>query len=181
MNDLHQMKFTKNNGIIASTLCMIVILSACGFEPVYKNAANHSIHKNELNSELNQISIDTIPGRVGHQLRKNLVYKFGSNSNLLNQKYNLVINLDSDKSPLLIQDDEKVSRYNLSLIASFMLADSNSKTIYEGHARSVGSFNVVTSEFATLMAERDAEDRAASELSAEINGLLIDYFARKIQ
>ena len=31
------------------------------------------------------------------------------------------------------------------------------------------------------MAERDAEDRAASELSAEINGLLIDYFARKIQ
>ena len=39
----------------------------------------------------------------------------------------------------------------------------------------------VTSEFATLMAERDAEDRAASELSAEINGLLIDYFARKIQ
>ena len=164
--------------LIVVPICFLMVISSCGFEPVYKtNPSSNS--EASLKVLLGQINIPIISGRIGHKLRNYLIHDLGSNSGIKNHQYNLLIKIETDKSPLLIQDDDKVSRYNLNLIATFVLIDTHKKsTIYEAHARSVGSFNVVSSEFATLMAEKDAENRAARELSAEINSLLIAFFSR---
>ena len=49
-------------------------------------------------------------------------------------------------------------------------------TVYKGSAYSVGSFNVVDSEFATVAAEKNAADRVAQAVGEEIFDLLVIYF-----
>jgi len=52
------------------------------------------------------------------------------------------------------------------------------KILYETSLRATSAFNVVDSEFATLSAERDAEERAARDLSGEVVTRLALYFQR---
>lgn len=53
-------------------------------------------------------------------------------------------------------------------------------TVHEGQSRSIASYNVVDSQFATLSAQRDAEERAAVELSEDIKLRLAIFFDRQL-
>jgi len=93
--------------------------------------------------------------------------------------YSLQVEIASSKAPLAIQLDSTVTRFNLRIDATFTLTDTRTgRALYRDRARSIGSFNAVRSDFATLTAEQDTERRGARELSDEILTLLSVYFAR---
>ena len=169
------------------TLIILMIASisfglvSCGFQPVYKNPGlNKNDNSSTLSSNLKKISIKFIEGRLGYKLQESLSESLGLRFNNSSSQYLISISTETSKSALLIQDDDKVSRYNLYLRASFVLNDvDKTSEIYRGNARSVASFNVVDSQFATIIAEQDAENRAVREVSAQIHSLLISYFSRK--
>ena len=50
--------------------------------------------------------------------------------------------------------------------------------MFKGNSVSVGSYNVVDSEFATISAEDKVAERAAREIGEEIFDLLVVYFNR---
>ena len=65
----------------------------------------------------------------------------------------------------------------MRLVASFALKTAdNGAPLSAGRAESTTTFNIVTSEFANLSAERDARRRAVIEISDDIRQRLALYF-----
>ena len=78
----------------------------------------------------------------------------------------------------ILQLDNQVTRYNLTLATAFQLRRrADRRPLYDGMVRRVASYNVRREPFATLIAEQDAERRAAREISQEIATQLAVLFA----
>ena len=77
------------------------------------------------------------------------------------------------------EKDESVTRFNLTVSASYQLVEIGTGSILSsGATRSVAAFNVVQSEFANISAEADAERRAALAVGENIWIRLGVYFAK---
>ena len=72
---------------------------------------------------------------------------------------------------------ELATRANLRFRATFSLIRNDAKrsTVFNGSSRIVASYNILTSDYATLIAERNARKRAVREISAEIANRLAAF------
>ena len=95
--------------------------------------------------------------------------------------YQLRIDLREEREGVAIERDASITRYNYRLQARYSLFDVRTgNVVHEGRSRSIASYNVVDSQFATLIARRDAEERAATELSEDIKLRLAIFFDRQL-
>tara|TARA_B100000029_G_scaffold309003_1_gene301594 strand:+ start:262 stop:792 length:531 start_codon:yes stop_codon:yes gene_type:complete len=157
-------------------VAMIVVLmnASCGFTPVYKQAS-----QNHTQNYLNLIEVAPIAGKRGVQLRNRLEQKIYQTGYKQAPLYRLSVDLSSSTEAVLIQLDNTATRHNLKMDASFILSEISTGTqLYTAKAVSVGSYNVVDSEFAAIVAEDNAAERAAREISEEILVLLVVFFSR---
>lgn len=153
----------------------VSLLGGCGFEPLY----GHRAQSNSAPAQFAQITLSPIDGRAGHHLRNYLIDRFSARGGTLKKTYRLEIALTERKDGLAIRQDESVTRFNYRLMGGVRLIRIQDQAIlYETSLRVTSAFNVVDSEFATLSAERDAEERAARELSDEVVTRLALYFQR---
>ena len=84
-------------------------------------------------------------------------------------RYSLAVTLTESLTNLGIRKDEVATRTNLALSASFTITElGGAKRIFSGSARSVNSYNILTSDFATLSARDDARRRGVNQLAQEI-------------
>lgn len=147
-------------------------LGGCGLEPVYGKASR------VRHPELAAIEVGSIPSRTGQELRNHLIEGLGSGRRTA--LYRLDVVLSESRTELAVQADDKVTRFNLGLIASLSLVDlKTGKPLYSTATRSVSSYNIVDSEFATVASEKNARSRAAEDLAFSIRDLLIVYFSRE--
>ncbi len=153
----------------------VVLLNAsCGFVPIYKQDT-----QNQARDYLSRIEVAPIGGKQGVQLRNRLEEKIYSARSMQPPRYRLSIELNSSTEAVLIQLDNTPTRHNLKMNATFILSKiSTGAHLYAGKAVSVGSYNVVDSEFATIVAEDNAAERGAREISEEILDLLVIFFSR---
>ncbi len=173
--------------IAACTMIVGLGLGACGFEPVYgrgaaiRHAELAAIEIGEVEGRANPGAISDANsglGRAGLELRKRLMTSLGSER--ASPRYRLGVSLEEAQGEFAIQADDRVTRYRLALTASFSLVEiASGETVYSGATRSVGSYNVVISEFATVASEADARRRAALDLADNIRELLITHFSRE--
>ena len=78
-----------------------------------------------------------------------------------------------------MRKDETATRANLTVFAKFSLLDARSnKPLMTGTSRSTNSYNILSSQFATLHSEADARRRALRELADDIRLRLGIYFTR---
>ncbi|HBC53161.1 MAG TPA: hypothetical protein DCZ06_02770 [Alphaproteobacteria bacterium] len=153
----------------------LLLLAGCGFTPVYGNRAAPG----SVPAQFDRIEVTPIGGRVGLQLRNDLIDRFSARGGQTAKLYRLDIVLNARKEGLAIQQDESVTRFNYRLFGNLKLVRlSDQQVIFEDNARTYVAYNVVQSDFATLSAERDAEERAAHDLGAEIATRLSLYFRR---
>ncbi len=162
-------------------------LGACGFEPVYGRggAVRHAeLAAIDIAPIYGQASPGAISdgnsglGRAGYELRNRLITSLGTER--VEPRYRLGVMLEESQGEFAIQADDRVTRYQLALNASFTLVEiASGKTVYSGNTRSVGSYNVVSSGFATVTSEADARRRAAFDLADNIRELLITHFSRE--
>jgi len=146
-------------------------LAGCELRPLYGGAEG-----GQMAAELAAIAIDTPKTRVGWLLRDRLIDELGADGTA-DPRYRLSIRLSKRREALAIQLDDSVTRYELALIARFSLEDiAARRPLYRGRVRRVASYNVVRSPFATLVAEQDAERRAAAELAYAIRTRLALFF-----
>lgn len=158
----------------------LLALAACGFEPMYAEPDVADSASLELAAiRINQIGEDE-ERRAGQMLRNELIDRFTRGVGEQPQRYRLLIELEQRTSPLQIQTNDTVTRYNLTLVAKLWLFDMTSdKPIYQTVVRSIGSYDVVESEYATLVAEEETARDAALDLSNSITNLLALYFERQ--
>ena len=163
------------NGSFAFLALLVLAASSqagCGFAPVYHQSAPQSVRES-----LALIDVAPIEGKIGWQLRNRLLEKFTPRGAADVPLYRLSVSLNSATEAVLIQLDNTATRHNLKMNASFTLIDlSTGDVAHRGTAISVGSYNVVDSEFATIAAENNARERTAREIGEEIFDLLVIYF-----
>lgn len=155
-------------------------LAGCGFRPLYGTTAVDGAVAAEMASiRIGPIGEDD-ERRVGQILRNELIDRLTAGVGEQPQRYDLQIELDQRTSALQIQTTDTVTRYNLVLVAKIHLFTSDTHVrIYETTARATGSYDVVESEYATLVAEQETARDAARDLSNTIANLLALYFKRQ--
>ena len=152
-------------------------LAACGFRPLYGPQAGYDRSLDELAS----ISIAPIPDRVGQILRNELRDRLTPRGVPRDPRYRLAIAMEQRKEGLAFEKDESVTRFNLTVRASYRLVDVETGSLLtSGSTRSVAAFNVVLSEFANIAAQADAESRAAKAVGEDIWIRLGVFFSRVI-
>lgn len=146
-------------------LCCGLLLAGCGYRPLYASGQNAS----SLAADLAAVGIAPIPDRLGYLVRTRLlnqVNPFGQRQSLV---YRLEVALTEERIELAVQNDRTATRFDIRVLAIVRLIHIQSDSVvFEAASRSSASYNVVTSDFATLVTARDAEDRVADQLSEDI-------------
>lgn len=155
-------------------------LAGCGFKPMLATPeADDSISLDLAAIRIGNIGEDE-DRRVGQLLRNELIDRFTAGVGEQPQRYTLAIDIDQRTSALQIQNTDTVTRYNLQLIAKFRLYENGSgEAIYIGDASATSSYDVVDSDYATLVAEQGSARAAARDLSNTIAALLALFFRRR--
>lgn len=167
----------RTNGITALTLlAAAILLSACGFRPLYGERA----HSASAVQHMAAIEIAPIPDRVGQELQNQLRIRLNPRGAPANTKYRLLTRLSEVRTDLAIRDDASATLANLQLIANYTLQDAATNAVlYSGQSRFTASYNLVRSQFANLVAEDDARSRAVEAISDDMRIRLGIYFDRQ--
>lgn len=152
----------------------VAALAGCGFQPMYAGRGRETL------AELSTIKVAPVKGRIGYFLRTDLIKRLTPMGAPRKPRYHLRIEVARATTPLAIQLDSTVTRFNLRLDVGFTLIDARTgQALYRDRARTIGSYNAARSDFATLTAEQDTARRGAREVSEEIRTLLSVFFARQ--
>ncbi len=156
-------------------LFVVLLLGACGFRSLYGTDAT-----GDAPGDLATIEVNPIADRLGQQLRNNLLDLLNPRGRPANPRYFLTVQFEQSTQRLAIEKDAFATRANLRLLANFSLHDLDSReTVLSGKSLMVSSYNILDSEFATLMAEKDAKARAAREIAHDIRTRLAAFFVRQ--
>ena len=92
-------------------------------------------------------------------------------------RYQLEVTLTESKQELAVRKTALATRANLRFQATFSLRlrGTPGKAVFSGDSRIVASYNILTADYATLIAERNARERAVREISAEITNRLAAF------
>jgi LPS-assembly lipoprotein len=140
------------------------VLAGCGFRPLYGESSAGSA------ADLAGIYVDTIPNRAGQKLHNLLLARLNPRGVPERPDWRLSVSLDESISELAIRRDERATRANLTIAASFTLTPTNPNDHrrFVAAATSTNSYNRLQSDYATLAGEEDARDRALRTLAEEI-------------
>ena len=152
---------------------MALALPACNFRPIYRGQEGQVVIP-----DLAAIQVDPLYGRRGQFMRGYLLEEFNPEGVQVPAAYRLTLLLRQESNSLAIQLDNTPTRVNLTLGAVFTLTRiADGQVLYDSATRRVVSYNVRSDPFATLVAEQDAERRAAREVARQIRTILSLYFA----
>jgi LPS-assembly lipoprotein len=142
----------------------MALVSGCGFRPLYQKGSGSDA------AVLASVDVAVIKDRIGQQLRNLLLAAFSPRGTSLHSAYKLTVILKESKVGLAIETDETATRANLTLSATFHLTSQRQPDLgtFTGNAFSTNSYDILTSDFATLSAENDARNRGLRSLSEEI-------------
>lgn len=150
-------------------LCSVLaVVSACGFSPLYSTKARES-YSVDVVKKMKETRVEHIPGHSGQILRTVLMDNLNPESARVKPYFRLIIALDEREYPVGIQQDRRITRYNIVEEATYSLRSiKTNKIIDKGSIRLVGSYDAVDSDFATFAAKQDTVKRVMEELGYEL-------------
>tara|TARA_B100002003_G_scaffold205039_1_gene198254 strand:+ start:478 stop:969 length:492 start_codon:yes stop_codon:yes gene_type:complete len=155
------------------SIIIFFIFTSCGYEPIYsKNVSS--------NKELLSISVKNIKDRSGQILRNSLLNQLNPEKERAIIKYKLTVEISESRSDLAYRRDMSATRADLSVTANYLLTEIKSgEIILEQETKSISSFDVVQSVYATLIAEKDAREKNLQVISDDIFTNLVIFFKNK--
>ena len=154
-------------------LTIYLVISSCGYEPVYSK-------KDDLNPELYSISVKNIKDRSGHILRNSLLNKLNPEGKRVVLKYRLSVEITESKEELAYRKDMAATRSDLEINVKYKLNKLNDGDLMlDEEIKSISSYDVVESVYATLVAEKDAREKSLEILSDDIYTNLVIFFKNK--
>jgi len=153
-------------------LLAVVSSAACGFQPLYGGGKNGPVA-----GELAEIKISPIADRLGQQLRNELLDLLTPYGQPAHPKYRITISLTESKSELAVKKSEAATRANMTVNADFRLIDFRTGAeVFKGTSSLVGSYNILSNDYATLAAERSAKERIVKQVALDIQTRLSAFF-----
>ena len=162
---------SRPTGLLIAT----IIVAACGFQPLY--GSGQGVLSSAVVEDLAAVRITAISDRVGQIVRNDLLDRLNPFGEPTSPRFSLAVELEEAKEGLAIQIDDTVTRFNLTLTANYFLTDAQTGAMLTaGSVRATAAYNVLRSDFANVIAERDAQQRAAREIADELNTRLAVFF-----
>lgn len=153
----------------------VLTLSGCGFRPLYGDRQAFGPVADELAS----IDVGVIADRPGQLLRTYLIQQLNPDGRPVDPAYTLEVGLDEIITNLGIQRDDTATRSNLRIEAVYTLTSTaDGQAVYLNTTEVITSYNILDDQFATVVAERSAQEGALRELSERIRTDLALFFAR---
>mgnify|MGYP005667822321 FL=1 len=151
---------------------VLLLLSGCGFKSLY---GTHG--KFDSPTELSAIKISLIPDRIGQQVRNELLDLMTPHGAPQYPHYILNVIVNESKKAFAFKKNAFATRADLRLTGSYNLLSSvNGKQLTSGTVYVISSYDVVSSDFATVSAEKNARERNILQLSEDIRTRLAVYF-----
>ncbi len=156
-------------------LVVLINVSSCGFRPLYGSYGDSG-----TTEDLASIEIKPIADRKGQLLRNHLQDILTPNGRPANPRYTLNVTLNESIERLAISKEAFATRANLFIGAVFTITPHKSaKPIFSGNTKIVSSYNILNSEYATLMSEKNARERSVRELGDNIKTRLSVFFSKQ--
>jgi LPS-assembly lipoprotein len=165
----------KRLGLTGLTLALAALLAGCGFHPLYGSVGGNPGAQQIFSS----IYVDTIDGDNGYELRNALIDVLDASNKPDSPRYSLKLTLKDQLQGSALEPNTAITRYNYTLTADYVLLDAASgNALTRGEVSSLNAYNVVASPYATLVAQKDAERRAADDIAERIRIDLGVFFAK---
>jgi LPS-assembly lipoprotein len=158
-------------------LVVSAILSGCGFRPLYGGSQDV-----EADAALAAVHVEPIPERIGQLVANALRDSFNPRGATVETRYNLKVTVNASRSDLAIRRDGTASRELYVASAGFQLSSKDGKPALGGSARSNNSYDIGENEYSVVVANDDAQTRAARDIAQQISlqvGLFIHQRAAK--
>ncbi len=157
-------------------LVIVVVLSACGYKPLYGTASNGQ----DVADSLSSISIEETDTRVGQLIRNNLLSSMRPAGTAENDQFRLTINPSVSQALLADDDARDVQRKRLRLSVDYKLIEiSSGAEVNSGKTFSNVSYDIVNEPIADLEAEANATSKAAQEVGQDIRIRLAAFIANR--
>ena len=155
---------------------LISMLGACGFQPLYYQDGERV----SIRSDMRSVFIEPIEDRIGQELRINLKTTLNPTGANAEKKWNLKIVLTESTQKIALESTSFSTRANLIVTARVDLSSSisGSELSFSGQSKTISSYNIVDSDYADIVAERDAQSRAVVSLSNDIRRQLALWLRR---
>jgi hypothetical protein len=148
----------------AALLCLA--LGGCGFRPLYAVPAEGS----EQQAILKTIAVEAVTGPRAPQatriMAKELPERFADPGS--DARYTMQVRLNERNQGVSVTIDSNTRRFNYSLSGQIRYTDRKSNEVRVQNLRSIVSYAVVPSQYATLVGREDAIRRAVLDLSRKI-------------
>lgn len=174
-------RFSKaRRAMVIAAVALATGLSACsdgtGFRPLY---ASKEFGGSGARERFAAVDVAPIPGRVGQQIRNELIFESSGGGNRPPQVYRLEVAIRESVAATRVRLDATSASQIYKLDANYRLIRLDDKSVVaEGKSASRAAFERVTSIFANVRARRDAEDRAARTLAEELRTRLMAHLSR---
>ena len=150
-------------------------VAGCGFQPLYSGGQN-----SEATAELATVHIAPIADRVGQQLHNHLLDLLNPKGRTRDPRYVLRVILRGSTQNLAVAKSKVATRSNYHLFAMYQLFGADGKNLsFKGTSKAVSSYNILTSNFFTLIAENEAKTRAVQVISQDIHTQLAVFFVQR--
>ncbi|MBD8678281.1 LPS assembly lipoprotein LptE [Sphingomonas sp. CFBP 13720] len=145
----------------AAVLALGLLLAGCGLRPLYGGGESGAVRQT-----LSGVEVAPITGQNGWLVANALRDRLRQEGPA---RYRLEIRLDDDITGLGIRRDDSITRERRTLRARYQLVDlSNGQVRLDATAGSDAGIDVVTSEYATIAAERSALERLSLIVADQI-------------
>ena len=149
---------------------MAPALAGCGFTPLYATPG--------LSSGLSSIESVAPEGRTGFLLRQALDDALARDP-ASPPAWRLTMDLRESRAPRGRRLDATASRYELVLIANWKLTSvATGAVVLQGNTQTEVTFDRADQPYSGIVANQDAQSRAASELARKIQLQLANWLAR---
>ncbi|QDO96584.1 hypothetical protein FNB15_04525 [Ferrovibrio terrae] len=160
---------------LAISLLLAGVVAGCGFRPLYKQTGNTDTVR-----DFSQISIAQPEDRPSQQLRNFLLDSLTPYGQPDRPLYRLEYRLTESVGSVFVTRSEEITRNNLQLSASVSLRDYQTGAIRTSiSASSQASYNVTLADYANLVSEKNARERALRDVAEQIRLRLGNYFDRR--
>lgn len=174
----HAARWRAASRLVLAAALVAPFLTACGnsgFKPLY-GAAGIGAHADE---RLAKVSVSIIPGRVGQQVRNELIFHAtGGGGEVVNPELRLEVAIRESVTSTLVRVDGNSDGQVYNLEAKFQLIRVSDKSVVlSGMSYGRASFERNLSIFSNVRARDDAEDRAAKVVAEDLKARLSAYLA----
>lgn len=163
-------------------LALILMLGACGFQPLYVQRDNTSSwyfndsFDTSIITEMAQIKVATISDRFGQQIRNHLLDLLTPKGVPTKPRYRLDVKvLSKEVTQQAMRNDVTATNERIRYTVGYKLYESSEELI-SGDAIAFVSYDILSDPFSTTMSQKKAEVDAAKIVADDIVLRLGAYF-----